>query len=67
MVINLLTTVTSEKGRGPAATTGNTPAVRRLVGMQRGANFTIVSTMLTKTSQSIMYVAAPLVIQPTFL
>ena len=28
--------------------------------MQRGANLTIVGTMLTKTSQSIMYVAAPL-------
>ena len=35
--------------------------------MQRGAKFTIVSTMLTKTLQSIKYVAAPLVIQPTFL
>ena len=35
--------------------------------MQRGAKFTIVITMLTETSQSIMYVAAPLVIQPTFL
>ena len=67
MVINLLTTVTSEKGREPEATTGNTSAVRRLVGMQRGANFTIVSTILAKTLLSIMYVAAPLVIQPTFL
>ena len=45
----------------------DTSAVRRLVGMQRGVNFTIVSTMLTKTWQSIMYVAAPLVIQPTSL
>ena len=36
--------------------------------MQRGAKFTIVITyMLTETSQSIMYVTAPLVIQPTFL
>ena len=35
--------------------------------MQRGAKFTIVITMLTETSQSSMYVAAPLIIQPTFL
>ena len=37
------------------------------VGMQKGANFTIVGTMLTETSQSIMYVTAPLVIQATSL
>ena len=40
---------------------------RKHGGMQKGANFTIVGTMLTETSQSIMYVAATLVIQPTSL